>query len=70
MTKFIELHDFSGDSTFINTDRIVYFSSRTSKKEGISCALICTHRTEAFLIVKETPEEILEKIREAEVSQN
>jgi hypothetical protein len=70
MAKFIELHNFSGDSIFINVNKITHFSPHTSEEEGIPCTIVSVaHNFEAGIIIKETPEEILDKIREPEYTE-
>ncbi|KAA6346401.1 hypothetical protein EZS27_006051 [termite gut metagenome] len=67
MAKFIELHNFSGDSIFINVNKITHFSPHTSEEEGIPCTLVSVaHNFETGIIIKETPAEILDKIKESE----
>jgi hypothetical protein len=66
MTAFIELHDFSGNTIFLNTDKIICFSPDTHDKEGVPCTLISTGYRSGVLPVRETPSEILDKIRESE----
>lgn len=67
MTTFIELHEFvSGDSMFVNTDKIILFTPHTSEEDGVPCSLISIGYQTGALQVKEPPAEILDKIRESE----
>ncbi|KAA6348075.1 hypothetical protein EZS27_004527 [termite gut metagenome] len=67
MSKFIELHNFSGDGIFINVNKITHFSPLVSEGESIPCALISVEQNfQTGIIVKETPADILDKIRESE----
>jgi hypothetical protein len=67
MTTFIELHNFSGDGIFINVNKITHFSLHVSEEEGVPCALVSVaHNFETGIIVKESPAEILDKIKESE----
>jgi hypothetical protein len=63
----IETRTFSGDGIFINVNKITHFSPHISEEEGIPCALISVENNlQTGIIVKETPAEILDKIRESE----
>jgi ABC-type Na+ transport system ATPase subunit NatA len=66
MAKFIELHDYADDSMFVNAKHIVLFSPHTHEEDGAICTIVCIENRKGALIVKETPAEILEKIRESE----
>ncbi|KAA6324608.1 hypothetical protein EZS27_026082 [termite gut metagenome] len=70
MAKFIELHKLDGDNIFVRAEDVAYFLSHTCEDEGIPCTLVKIDPLLSPAIkVKETPAEILDKIREPEYTE-